>query len=154
MGNLSSIFNGMGEKPENSYEPLPEGWYRVTIAGAEVCQTKAGTGHYIKVQYKTDTGRVVFGNLNIRNPNPEAQRIGQEQFYQLRTAIGLGQVQDTDQLIGAVLQIKLAIRKSEEYGDSNDVKGFKAVEGAAPPKAIAPAQERAPASTPPWAKND
>lgn len=137
------------------FQPLPAGWYTATITDAEVRDTKAGTGQYIAVRYDitgpSHEGRVVFGNLNISNPNPKAEEIGRQQLGQLMRAIGVESLKDSDQLIGGSLAIKLAIRKSEEYGDSNDVKGFKALEGSVPPTASAPAAKPA-ASTPPWQK--
>lgn len=141
----------------NSFEPLPAGWYQANIKGAEVKDTKAGTGNYIAVQYDilgpTHQGRVVFGNLNIKNPNPKAEDIGRQQLGDLMRAIGLTTVQDTDELIGGQLEIKLAVRKSEEYGDSNDVKGYKALSGGVTPRATAkPATTEKKASSAPWAK--
>jgi hypothetical protein len=140
----------------NNYEPLPPGWYTVIVNGAEIKNTKAGTGQYIAVRYDitgpTHQGRVVFGNLNIKNPNPKAEEIGRQQLGELMRAIGLTTVQDTDQLIGGHLMIKLDVRESEQYGASNDVKGYKA-NGAAPAatKAPAPAATSSKAS-PPWVK--
>jgi hypothetical protein len=135
-----------------NFEPLPDGWYQATITGAEVKDTKAGTGQYISVKYTitgpTHEGRVVFGSLNIRNPNPKAESIGLEQLRALMVAVGVPRVTDTDQLIGGNLSIKLAIRESEQYGASNDVKAFKALAGtsAAVPTA------KAASATPPWSK--
>jgi hypothetical protein len=141
---------------ENSFDPLPAGWYQVNIKGAELKDTKAGTGQYIAVQYDvlgpTHQGRVVFGNLNIRNPNPKAEEIGRQQLGELMRAIGLATVQDTDQLIGGQLSIKLSVRKSEEYGDSNDVKGYKALEGAITQAPAQASPQVATASAAPWAK--
>jgi hypothetical protein len=138
---------------DRNFEPLPAGWYTAVVNGAEIKATKAGTGQYIAVRYDitgpTHQGRVVFGNLNIKNPNPKAEEIGRQQLGELMRAIGLSTVQDTDQLIGGQLMIKLDVRESEQYGASNDVKAFKA-NGSAPPAAKA-----APASTkaaPPWVK--
>lgn len=140
---------------DNVYEPLPAGWYSASITEASVQDTKAGTGQYIKIRYDitgpSHEGRVVFGNLNIRNPNPKAESIGQQQLGDLMRAIGVATLSDTDQLIGGQCKIKLAIRKSEEYGDSNDVKAWKAVEGGAPPMPAAKSAEPA-ASAPPWLK--
>lgn len=141
------------------FQPLPAGWYTCSITGAELKETKAGTGQYIAVRYDitgpTNEGRVVFGNLNIKNPNPKAEEIGRQQLGDLMRAIGLSKVTDTDQLIGGNLGIKLAIRKSEEWGDSNDVKAYKSVSGSAAPspsaKKSAPA-EGASSATPPWAR--
>lgn len=140
-------------------EPVPAGWYTVKIHSAEVKNTKAGTGQYIAVRYDiigpTCQGRVVFGNLNIKNPNPKAEEIGRQQLGDLMRAIGLAKVNDTDQLVGGTLNIKVDVRKDEQYGDSNDVKGYKAIDGAMP--AAAPAFGSAPAATPaaataPWMK--
>lgn len=140
----------------NNYEPLPAGWYTAVVNGAEIKNTKAGTGQYIAVRYDitgpTHQGRVVFGNLNIKNPNPKAEEIGRQQLGELMRAIGLTTVQDTDQLIGGQLSIKLDVRESEQYGASNDVKGYKS-NGATPPKAAA-AKSAAPAkAAPPWEKS-
>lgn len=140
-----------------NFDPLPAGWYTVTIGGAELKNTKAGNGQYIAVRYDvtgpTHQGRVVFGNLNIKNPNPKAEEIGRQQLGELMRAIGLARVSDTDQLIGGNLEIKLAVRLSDEYGNSNEVKGFKSLTGSLPtasvPAASAPATAKA---SPPWAK--
>ena len=138
----------------NNFEPLPAGWYTAVVNGAEIKNTKAGTGQYIAVRYDitgpTHQGRVVFGNLNIKNPNPKAEEIGRQQLGELMRAIGLATVQDTDQLIGGQLSIKLDVRESEQYGASNDVKGYKS-NGAAPPAAAVKAPAAAKAA-PPWVK--
>ena len=161
MAQLNEVFdvNSM-PKSERSFEPLPAGWYNVTISGAELKQTKAGTGEYIAVRYDvagpTHAGRVVFGNLNIKNPNPTAESIGRQQLGELMRAAGFAKVEDTDQLIGGRLQIKLDIRKSEQYGDSNDVKGFKSLASGSAMPTVAAAAAQAPAASakaaPPWVK--
>jgi hypothetical protein len=121
----------------NDYSTLPDGWYTVTIKSAEVQNTKAGNGQYIKVRFdvigESHAGRVVFCNLNIRNPNPKAEEIGRQQTGELLRAIGLATATDTDQLVGGNLSIKVTTRKSEQYGDSNEVKGFKSLSGGAIP---------------------
>ncbi len=134
MAFLSQSFD-VADLPGGNFEPLPAGWYSVTIAGAELKNTKAGNGQFIAVRYDvtgpTHQGRVVFGNLNIQNPNPKAEEIGRQQLGELMRAIGLAKVTDTDQLIGGNLQIKLDIKRDEQYGDKNEVRGFKAVSGGA-----------------------
>lgn len=118
-----------------NFDPLPAGFYNVAIAGAELKATRDQTGQYIAVRYDvtgpTHQGRVVFANINIRNQNPKAEEIGRAQLGELMRAIGLTTVQDTDQLIGGQLQIKVAVRPAQNgYEASNDVKGFKALGGA------------------------
>jgi len=141
-----------------TFEPLPAGWYTATISQAELKATKAGNGQYIKLRYDvtgpSHQGRVVFGNLNIKNANPKAEEIGRQQLGEIMRAIGLAKVTDTDQLIGGQISIKLDVKQDEKYGASNEVRGFKSVSGSvAPMAASVPAS--APASTkaaPPWAK--
>ena len=152
MALLNQTYN-VSELPEQgSFEPLPAGWYSATIANAELKATKAGTGQYIAVRYDitgpTHEGRVVFGNLNISNPNPKAEAIGHKDFGSLMRAIGLSSVRDTDQLIGGMCQIKLSIKRSEEYGDGNEVKGWRAAGSSMPSSSSTPwaAKSAAPAA--------
>ena len=159
MANLGEIFDvEFLPQGKTSFDPIPAGWYTVTIASAEVKATKNGTGQYIAIRYDvtgpTHQGRVIFGNLNIRNASPKAEEIGRQQLGELCRAIGLAKVGDTDQLVGHGLSIKVDIEKSEQYGDKNQVRGFKPVAGGAPPRAaMAAAPAAAPAkAAPPWAK--
>jgi hypothetical protein len=66
-------------------------------------------------------------------------------------AIGIAKVADTDELIGGQLSIKVDIRSSEQYGDQNEVKGFKAIAGSTPPAPVAKAAATGKAA-PPWQK--
>lgn len=142
--------------PEDSgggdYTPLPAGWYTTQITGAELKDTKSGTGQYIKVEYTVvgDNygGRKVWGNLNIKNDSEKAEEIGRRQLNQLMTAVGLKTLADTDELVGHDVEIKLKVREAQgDFGPSNDVSGFKSLGGA--PKGEAKAEG---GSKPPWAK--
>lgn len=146
---------------DNNYELVPAGWYNATITKAEIKSTKTGTGQYIAVRYDitgpSHQGRVIFGNLNIKNVNSKAEEIGRQQLGEIMRAIGLSRVTDTDQLISGALQIKVAIKESDgKYEANNEVKGFKAINGSASPMptASAPVGAATPnaASAPPWAK--
>ena len=147
---------------DNNFDPLPAGWYTATMSAAELKPTKAGDGQYIKIRYHitgpTHQGRVVFGNINVRNASAKAEEIGRQQLGEIMRAIGLAKVSDTDELIGGSLSIKLDIRHAQgEYKAQNDVRGFKSMEGsavifkAAAPAPNAPAGDPAKAA-PPWAK--
>jgi hypothetical protein len=158
MAFLDQEFNADDFVTSSNFDPLPEGWYNVTIAGAEVKNTKAGTGQYIAIKYTvtgpTHQGRVVFGNLNIKNPNPKAEEIGRQQLGDLMRAIGIPKIKDTDQLIGGNLSIKLIVKPADgQYDASNDIKGFKAISGATlPAPSATPQTPPAPSATPPWAR--
>lgn len=152
---------------DRSYELIPEGWYSATISKAELNQTKNGTGTKIDLRYDitgpTHEGRIVFGTVNIRNQSQKAEEIGRQQLGEIMRAIGLAKVEDTDQLIGGTVQIKVKIRRATEqdkangYGDDrNEIGGWKSASGAAPipvRSAAAPAATSAPAGAkPPWQK--
>lgn len=177
MAFLDISLSDLPESTGGAYDPLPAGWYTAMIAGADLQATKDGTGQYIKIKYSitgpSHQGRVVFGNLNIKNQSAKAEEIGRQQLGELMRAIGLARVQDTDQLIGGNLSIKLDIRPArtdassgKTYDAQNEVKGYKSAGGsttaaampsfgASQPQASAPAAQAAPAaasSAPPWAK--
>lgn len=158
MANLGTTFDANTLPQGNgNFDPLPAGWYTATITQAELKDTKSGSGQYIKVRYDitgpTHQGRVVFGNINIRNQNAKAEEIGQQQLGDIMRSVGLARVTDTDELLNHSLQIKLKVREQEGYEPTNDVSGFKAVSGATAPAAMQ-SQSSTPAASaaPPWAK--
>jgi hypothetical protein len=162
MADLGEVIDIAGLPKSNTgvFDPLPAGWYTATIVSGDIKQTKAGNGSYIAIRYDitgpTHQGRVIFGNLNIRNPNTKAEEIGRGQLGELCAAIGVsGSLRDTDQLIGGVLQIKLDIEKSEQYGDRNNVRAYKPASGGPATAAIGKVATASPAAAkaaPPWAK--
>lgn len=146
-------------KSNGNFEPLPAGWYTAMITQAELNTTIAGNGQYIKCRYDitgpSHQGRVVFGNLNIKNPNVKAEEIGRQQLGDIMRAIGLAKVVDTDTLIGGQISIKLTIKQDDKYGASNEVKGFRSVSGSAAPAASVIPATPIPAKAPfgaPWKK--
>lgn len=138
----------------DSFEPLKAGAYQVQIDSAEMKTTKAGTGTYISIQYKVTgpeyTGRVVFGMITITNPNQEAERIGRQNLGDLCRAVGIANIQDSDQLIGGNLIVTLTVKKDPEYGDKNEVKSYKALDGAVAPTGAQ--STGSPAGGAPWSK--
>lgn len=145
---------------DRSYEPVPPGWYTARIHSAEVKDTKAGNGQYIKMRYDivgpSHQGRVIFGNLNIRNPNAKAEQIGRQQLGEMMRAIGLAEIQDTDQLIGGTCEIKLDIQAADgDYAARNEVRGWQH-SGSAPAAPVIEKASAKPAATaaksPPWRK--
>lgn len=137
------------------FAPLPDGWYNVVINKADIKDTKDGSGQYVAVRYDvtgpSHQGRVVFGNLNIKNKSSAAEDIGRQQLGSLMRAIGLARVDDTDQLIGGNLSIKLATRVQEGYDPTNEIKGFKSLDGQ---QSSAPTSNSSTSTkaAPPWAK--
>ena len=158
MSFLGETFNA-ADLPQGTgnFDPIPAGVYTASITQANLRDTKDGTGKMIAVRYDitgpSHQGRVIFSNINIRNKSPKAEEIGRQQLGDIMRAIGLASLQDTDQLIGGQLQIKVDIEKKEGYEARNQVKGFKALSGSpAPAPAAAPAPAPAAGAAPPWAR--
>lgn len=166
MASLGNVFNRDDLPQSEGFDPIPDGWYQAVIEGAELKPTKDGTGKLIAVKYKimgpTHANRTLFGNLNIKNRSADAERIGLQQLGSIMGAIGIAKVQDTDQLIGGRLEIKVAYKAPvmenghEKYPAGNEVKGFKAIEGSVPPSIGSsipkPTQTATAGSSAPWAK--
>lgn len=114
---------------ENNFDPLPAGEYQVFVEKCDLCNTKDGTGQYLKLMYRVTSenfaNRVVFGNLNIRNKSAEAERIGMQQMRSLLESVGISKIQDTDQLIGKNLLITVGVKNDPQYGDQNTIKKYK-----------------------------
>lgn len=161
---LTLSFNATEVQPASSdFEPIPAGWYQFVIEKSELKPTKAGTGSMVsimaKVQGPTHASRVVFGNINYQNPNPQAQEIGQRQLSALCHAIGVLNLNNVAQLCGIPFEARVKITAPTYnvandkdsgvlYEARNEFQGFRAVGGgaAAPAGASsAPAAPSAPA---------
>jgi hypothetical protein len=122
---------------ETSYDLLPDGWYQAEIVASEMKQTKAGNGSYISLRFKLDgnpshDGRQLFCNLNIDNPNPKAVEIAQRQLADIMDCMGLSEVEDSEELHGKPMLIKVRTRKGTGgYEDQNEIKGFKPAQSGA-----------------------
>lgn len=163
MARLTEVLN-VNELPENtqSYDLVPPGDYIAEIKNAELKNTANGTGEYIKLRLDitgpTQAGRVVFTNLNIRNANQVAQNIARQQIHTIISSNGIAELEDTDQLIGCVVGIKIKIREARDgYEAQNEIKAFKA---AGEPRQAPETFERMPSAAsaapvkaaPPWKK--
>jgi len=150
-------FNAQNVEPAEAFTALPAGLYHAQIVESDLKQTKTGSGHYLQLTWKVldgqHTGRLIFDRLNIANQNETAQKIGQQQLSALCHAVGILQVADSSQLHNKPCRIKVTVRKDDQYGDSNEVKGYEAAGGtaASAPAMPAFAKPAAPAgNTPPW----
>tara|TARA_R110002110_G_scaffold274696_1_gene489913 strand:- start:224 stop:697 length:474 start_codon:yes stop_codon:yes gene_type:complete len=137
-----------------SFEPIPAGTYDVVVQGIDLRKTKAGTGQYLAVRLDV-TGpahqsRVLWSNINFRNPNPTAEAIGQRQLGELMDAVGLAVFDDTDQLLGGRLKASVIIKDDPQYGRRNEVK--KMTSNATALSKTPSSDAAAKSSAPPWAK--
>jgi len=136
---------------EDTYAPLAEGWYTAIISNVELKDTKAGTGKYLSVRYDitgpTSQGRVVFANITVVNPSEKAERIGREQIGKIMSILKLKEAGNSDVFVGHAIGIKLSIRRSEEWGDRNEVREYKPADFGEFKATPSPADNQ---SAPPW----
>lgn len=150
--------NEMPEQSDGDFSPIPAGEYLVEIKSAEIKDTKAKTGQYINVRFDIIEGkyakRVLFAIINIKNPSEVAEKIGRAQLGEIMRANNIATLQDTDQLIGATMLVRVSI--GEYNGEpKNEIKGYKSASNASPmPKAEkeADATPAPKGKAPPWAK--
>lgn len=117
---------------ENNFAPVPAGWYTVKIDGAEMKDTKDGTGNYLNLKLTilgpTHQGRVIFQMITRKNRSEKAEQIGDGQLRDIMEAIGVEVVERADDFIGAMYQVKLVIEESAGYDPKNKVTSCKPAE--------------------------
>lgn len=149
-------FNANEVEPDSGFGVIPAGTYIAQVVDSDVRENRNKNGSYMALQFEIldgeFKGRRVFTNLTVTHKNKTAEQIGQAQLSALCRAVGVMQLTETSQLHNRPLNIKVKITKSEQYGESNDINGFEAINGGAAPApapASAPATTK-PANTPPW----
>lgn len=161
---MFGTFNfNLNELPDNEsgFEPVPAGEYQVEIKKVEAKETRNKDGMYFNFRLDilgpSNAGRIIFAIVNVKNASEKAQQIGQGQLKDIMRALNLQSVSNTDQFVGGKLTVKIDIEKSEQYGNSNRVRAFKAIGGSVAPMAASnpilnasPAAPASAGSTPPW----
>lgn len=142
-------FDASQVAPSEALEAIPAGWYNAQMTASEMKPTADGTGAYLQAEFTVLSGdyagRKLFDRINLRNKNPVAVEIGYKTLSAICHAVGVIQVQDSQQLHGRPLQLKVSLRAAgpgadgKHYEASNEVKGYKAMDGAGVPMAGAPA---------------
>ena len=117
----------------NSFEPMPDGFYLGFVKKSEIKKTKAGTGLRLNLQVEVQEskddddkykGRLVFIGLNIKNPSEVAVQISKKELASLCDAVGVSEVEDSDELHDIDFGFKLGLEKSDGYDDRNIIKAY------------------------------
>ena len=165
MGNLN--FNAADVAPAEAFDPLPSGWYVMQIIGAEMADgNKPEAGSMLKLEFEVDEashpdfrGRRAWTNLCINHQKQQPREIANRQLSAIAHAVDHVQLDDTEQLLGTTLRVKLAAMPArtdeatgKTYEAKNEVKAYKSVKDEtdeAPAAPAAPAKGSAPAKAPP-----
>lgn len=113
----------------DSISCLPAGDYLAVIKKAEFKQTKAKTGHYLNCTFVVaegpKRGSVFFVLLNLDNPNPVAVDIANKELNTICEAMGLHDVEDSDELLGIEIGVTLKVKPGDSnYPPSNEVTAY------------------------------
>lgn len=106
---------------QTDYAELPNGIYKLEIETSEIKETSNGKGTVLKVtnvvvepeEYK---GRKLFNNYNLENESAQAQEIGQKQFAALCRAIGVAEVEDSEELHFRAYTARVALGRASKDG--------------------------------------
>lgn len=131
MAQLGTKFDATAvDTAPQDFSTLPLGVYRLEVTASEVAATKAGTGTILKLTYdvvepEPYVGRKIFANINIQNANPTAQEIGQRELGSLCRAIGISELEDSEELHFIAFTAKVGLEKPQEgYAQRNKVSRF------------------------------
>ena len=150
MPSLSDIFGGSfrpdEHEPAKDFEVLAPGKYVVQIEEAELKETKAGNGHYLRIQMVIVDGdhknRKLWDNINLDNPEPTCVRIGKGELSALSRALGLKELDDEAQLVNGIVVAHVKVKNNQ-----NEVRTYSAVYESAVEGSFIP-QQSAPPTTP------
>jgi len=153
-------FDASTVPPATAPEVIPAGWYLFLIKNTYQKPTKAGTGSYIayelECQHPDYKGRILTERLNVDNPNQQAVEIAYGTLSAMCHATGRLQIASNTDLLGSMLEAKVIIKSGDvapdgtPYEPRNEIKGYRAPQGAATPAGL-PETVAAPAApvTPP-----
>ena len=122
MAKLATRFNAQDHDTEQrDYEELPNGIYELEIDASDVTPTKDGRGTILKttmvvLRPEEYEKRKLFTNYNLENPNAQAQEIGQRQFASLCRAIGVQEVEDSEELHFKAFIAKIGLGRASKDG--------------------------------------
>lgn len=175
MSNIKSLFNGgfdsSAVEPDagRGFDLIPKNTLLdFEITNSEVKDATTGSGSYLALECTVVgpeyVGRKIWKNITLKNSSEKAEQIGQGQLSALCRALGIGVLEDSDDLFQKMFRGRVVIEagrpkdknnpNGEKYDDRNDIGAFEPLGSEAPApvaKAAAPAANK-PAAAKPWAK--
>lgn len=122
MAQLGQRFDATAhDTTQSDYSELPNGIYELEVESSDVAPTKDGKGTILKttmvvLRPEDYAKRKIFNNYNLENPSAQAQEIGQKQFASLCRAIGVRDVEDSEDLHFKAFTVKIGLGKPSKDG--------------------------------------
>jgi len=129
---FSQPFDANTVKPQEAFDPLPDGWYILAIRNSEAKPTKDNESGYLSFELEVidgeHKGRKVFDNLNLWNKSVQASEIAQRQLSAYCHATGVLVLNDSTQLHGIPVKAKIGTKSDAGYEPRNVIKAVKHVQ--------------------------
>lgn len=104
-------FDATQVAPSSAPEAVPDNWYVVRITNSTFKPTSSKNGHYLEIENTILEGKFagskIFDRLNLDNPNPMAKEIAYRELSSYCHAIGIMQIQDTQQLHNIPFRVRV-----------------------------------------------
>ncbi len=131
-------FNASEHQDLESFDAIDPGEYIGKIVESEMKENNAKTGSYLKLKFQITQGkyakRILWTNLNLDHPNPDAVEIANRHLAAICKAVGVLAPEDSEQLHGVEISLKVSKKKAtNDYPESNDIKSYSKVDGVEQP---------------------
>ena len=137
------MFDLTSVKDDNDFSPVPQGFYNVEVEGLEWKMSKAGSEYLnmkLNIFGENYTNRKLFHTFNLFHDKEQVRNIALADIKKIFVASGVDVSKltslDKDGLIEILstckMQAKVTIKQDMNYGDKNEVKGWKAIEQSMP----------------------
>ena len=118
------------EESNGGFTVLPAGNYKVCLVGDELVDNKSGSGKILKLKLQVIEGQyageILKDNLNITNPSPVAQKIGQGTLKRICNICSAPfPPQDTNSLMGKPMVITVQVEEFKSNNTGNMLKSNK-----------------------------
>ena len=134
---------------DSGFTPIPEGDYEVVIVKSTNKSTKTGNGSYLELQCQVVSGehakRVLWARLNLKNPSSAAVEMAKRELSSICHATGVLRPKCKEELHNIPMIVHV-VQVEGRNGMQNEIKGWKAKEGAAQSAAPAPSTPAQPTS--------
>jgi hypothetical protein len=134
MAQLPGAYMSEENHETSGFSIIPEGNYIAQIIKSEWKDTKAKNGKYIALTLKIvdgdHKGKVLFENLNLINPNPQAVEIATKTMNSICAACGKVNVEDTDELHAIPMTVVVKITPAKgDFPESNKISAYLPMDG-------------------------
>ncbi len=130
MANLAG-FNADEVPEQQSFDALPKGVYPCVATESEMKPTKKGDGEYLQFTFEVldgpGKGRKLWARMNVRNPNPTAQDIGQRELGAFCRAVGVPRPNDSAELHNLPVLLHVDTELDDRQREGNTIKKYEAI---------------------------